>query len=181
MNNNFSINQVTLLGNLCKDPQQSSDKAPVRLSVSTRNSWRNKEGELKGYTTYHDYIDIWADQVRKYVMENLHQGDTIFLQGELAKESYEDKNGDKRIKYFIRAKEVRLVEHNANLDSTTDSNPSPTSSVTPPQTQKQSESAAVAEEDDVPFVGSDVAFDPNYQTLSVLKGVAPNTLTGVWE
>ena len=106
---------------------------------------------MKGYTTYHDYIDIWADQVRKYVMENLHQGDTIFLQGELAKESYEDKNGDKRIKYFIRAKEVRLVEHNANLDSTTDSNPSPTSSVTPPQTQKQSESAAVAEEDDVPF------------------------------
>ena len=64
MNNNFSINQVTLLGSLCKDPQQSSDKAPVRLSDSTRNSWRSKEGELKGYTTYHDYIDIWADQVR---------------------------------------------------------------------------------------------------------------------
>ena len=34
---------------------------------------------------------------------------------------------------------------------------------------------------DVPDVRSDVAFDPNYQTLSVLKGVAPNTLTGVWE
>ena len=114
-------------------------------------------------------------------MENLHQGDTVFLQGELAKESYEDKNGDKRIKYFIRAKEVRLVEHNADLDSTTDSNPSPTSSATPPQTQGKSESAAVAEEDDVLFVRSDVAFDPNYQTLSVLKGVAPNTLTGVWE
>ena len=34
---------------------------------------------------------------------------------------------------------------------------------------------------DVPDVRSDVAFDSNYQTLSVLKGVAPNTLTGVWE
>jgi len=30
-------------------------------------------------------------------------------------------------------------------------------------------------------VRSEVVFDSNYQTLSVLKGVAPNTLTGVWE
>jgi len=33
----------------------------------------------------------------------------------------------------------------------------------------------------VPFLRSDIAFDPNFQPLEVMRGTAPNNLLGVWE
>jgi single-strand DNA-binding protein len=156
MNNNFNLNKVTLLGRLGKDPEQSSDRAPVRISISTRVSWKDKEsGEWKDKTTWHDKVEIWG-RSGEYAMSNLHQGDMVYVDGELTKDSYEDKDGNKRVSYYVKANDIKLVERNPNAEEGEQQNSAPAakkSSNRPPASKqnKENQTAAQLEDDDVPF------------------------------
>lgn len=156
MNNNFNLNKVTLLGRLGKDPEQRSEKAPVEISVSTRISWKDKEsGEWKEKTTWHDRIQVWG-RSGEYAINNLHQGDMVYVEGELAKESYEAKDGGKRVNYYVKATDIKLVERNTNSDDEQGGSAAPAkkSGNRPPASKpnKQNEnSSAPLEDDDVPF------------------------------
>ena len=41
----FSLNQVQLIGRLGKDPEQSSDKAPVKASLATDRNYRDEKSD----------------------------------------------------------------------------------------------------------------------------------------
>lgn len=147
--NSFSINKVTLLGRLGRDPEQSSDRAPVKISVATTRSWKDKDGEWQDQTTWHSDIDVWG-KTGEYVMNNLHQGDVIYLEGELSKDSYEDKEGNKRVKYFIKANSINLVERNTRGSETEESERPAVAKKTAPK-KTNARQASLEEEDDVPF------------------------------
>jgi len=145
-----SINKVQLLGRIGKDPEQSSEKAPAKLDVVTSVRWKDRDsGEWKEKSTWHNKIEFWG-KTAEYVMNNLHQGDTVLIEGELATDQWEDKDtGQKRNRYFIKGTQINLVERNTKNQEPNGGD----SNVISYESKKRSKSSAQEElvEDSVPF------------------------------
>ena len=80
----------------------------------------------------------------------------VYVDGELTKDSYEDKDGNKRISYYVKANDIKLVERNPNAEEGEQENSAPTakkSSNRPPASKqnKENQTATQLEDDDVPF------------------------------
>ena len=86
----FSVNKVTLLGNLGKDPEYkviSSGVGVCSFSLATTDRIKNQSGEYEDRTEWHN-IECWrglADTCSKY----LKKGSKIYLEGRLKTDSYE--------------------------------------------------------------------------------------------
>lgn len=98
-----SVNQVTLLGNVGKDPEikslQNGNKV-ANFSIATSERWRDKNtGEQKEKTDWHAVVifshgnsDGLVGIVDKYV----RKGSKILVQGALKTRQWEDQSGQKR-------------------------------------------------------------------------------------
>ena len=153
--NSFSINKVTLLGRLGKDPERKSENGPAKLDLVTSVSWKNKEsGEWQEKSTWHNNIEVW-NKTADYVMNNLHQGDVIHIEGEMAKSSWENDQGEKRSSYFVKANQINLVERNTkNQEPDQDAVYAPeTKQAAPKKTNatNTNKNKAPLVDDDVPF------------------------------
>jgi single-strand DNA-binding protein len=104
-------NKVILIGRLGQDPEMRytpSGAAVTNFTLATDSKWRDKQGNLQEETTWHDVV-CWLKQA-EFVAEYAKKGRLVFVEGEIQKRSWEDKNGNKRISVEIRAKIVRLLE-----------------------------------------------------------------------
>ena len=88
-----SINQVTIMGNLTKDPvlkYTPSGVAVISFSMATNKSWIDKTtNEKKESVQYHNIV-FWrksAEVISQYVMK----GHALLIQGELQTRSWDDK------------------------------------------------------------------------------------------
>ena len=91
-----SVNRVTILGNLGKDPDIRSLKSGgkiVNLTVATSESWHDKaSGERKELTEWHRVVimnDALADVAEKY----LRKGSKLYLEGKLQTRKWTDQSG----------------------------------------------------------------------------------------
>jgi single-strand DNA-binding protein len=94
-----SINQVTIMGNLTKDPvlkYTPSGVAVISFSMATNRSWLDKTtGEKKEDVQYHNIV-FWqksAEVISQYVFK----GNSLLIQGRLQTRSWDDQqSGTKR-------------------------------------------------------------------------------------
>lgn len=91
-----SVNRVTLLGNLCKDPEvrntQSGGKI-VNLTVATSDTWNDKQsGERKERTEFHRVV-IFNDRLAGVAERFLSKGRKVYLEGELRTRKWTDQSG----------------------------------------------------------------------------------------
>ena len=92
----YSINKVTLVGNIGNEPEvktfQNGNKV-VNLSLATSERWKDKEsGEMKTNTEWHRVVifnPILADIAEKYVKK----GSKVYLEGQLQTRKWQDNNG----------------------------------------------------------------------------------------
>ena len=92
-----SVNKVTLIGNLGKDPElryTSSGVAVASFSVATNESWKDPEGNTQERTQWHNIV-AWR-KLAEICGEYLKKGGKIYLEGRLQYRNYDDKNGVKR-------------------------------------------------------------------------------------
>ena len=92
-----SVNKVTLIGNLGKDPElryTSSGVAVATFSMATSESWKDPEGNTQERTQWHNIV-AWR-KLAEVVGEYLKKGGKIYLEGRLQYRNYDDKNGVKR-------------------------------------------------------------------------------------
>lgn len=94
-----SVNKVTLLGNLGKDPEvrttQSGMKI-VNLSLATSESWTDKaSGERKDQTEWHRIV-IMNEQIGSVAERYLRKGSKCFLTGKLQTRKWTDQSGQDR-------------------------------------------------------------------------------------
>ena len=93
-----SVNKVTLLGNLGRDPEirHSQDGAKiVNLNVATSETWKDKSGERQERTEWHRVVifsPALADVAEKY----LRKGSKIFLEGQLRTRKWSDQSGQEK-------------------------------------------------------------------------------------
>ena len=89
-----SINKVILLGNLGADPEiryTAGGDAVATISVATSSSWNDKQsGEKREKTEWHRVV--FFRRLAEVVGEYLKKGSSIYVEGQLQTNSYEDKN-----------------------------------------------------------------------------------------
>ena len=88
-----SVNKVTLVGNLGRDPEiramQNGDKI-VQLSIATSDKWKDKNsGEQRERTEWHRVV-IFNDALGKIAEQYLKKGSTVYLEGQLQTRKWTD-------------------------------------------------------------------------------------------
>jgi single-strand DNA-binding protein len=106
-----SVNKVTLIGNLGKDPElryTSSGVAVATFSMATSESWKDPDGNAQERTQWHNIV-AWR-KLAEIVGEYLKKGSKIYLQGRLQYRNYDDKNGVKRYVTEIVMDELVMLD-----------------------------------------------------------------------
>jgi len=92
-----SVNRVTLIGNLGKDPDMQFLEGNIgfaKFSLATTETFKDRSGKLISQTEWHTIV-LWrglAELAQKY----LHRGSLVYIEGKIKTRSWEDKDGNKK-------------------------------------------------------------------------------------
>jgi len=106
-----SVNKVTLIGNLGKDPEvryTGSGVAVATFSVATNESWKDADGNPQERTEWHNIV-AWR-KLAEICGQYLKKGGKIYLEGRLQYRTYDDKNGVKRYVTEIVMNEMVMLD-----------------------------------------------------------------------
>lgn len=120
-----SLNQVTLMGNLTRDPelrQTPTGQTVTSFSLALNRSYKDSSGEWKEVT---DYVDIvcWGTLAER-VAQYMSKGRRCLVQGRLQSRSWEQ-DGNKRSKVEVQANDVTFLDSRGGGDD--DGGPAPAS------------------------------------------------------
>ena len=106
-----SINKVTLIGRLGRDPElkyTASGTAYCRFSVATDDSWTDRSsGERQERTEWHNVV-AW-ERLAEICGQYLAKGRQVYIEGSISSRQWEDKDGNKRTSFDIRARDMVLL------------------------------------------------------------------------
>ncbi len=91
-----SVNKVTLLGNLGRDPEVRSTQDGmkiVNLSIATSDRWKDRNsGEQKERTEWHRVV-IFNENLGRIAEQYLRKGSTVYVEGQLQTRKWTDQQG----------------------------------------------------------------------------------------
>jgi len=94
-----SINRVTLLGHLGRDPEirRTQDGRPIaNLRVATTETWRDKNsGERREKTEWHSVV-LFNEGLCRVAEQYLRKGSKIYVEGQLQTRKWQDQSGTDR-------------------------------------------------------------------------------------
>ena len=99
-----SLNRITLIGHLGKDPesiQTKTGKPMVRLSLATSESYKAKNEEWQKTTEWHNIVLF--GYAASNALKSLKKGSCAFVEGKISSNKYTGKNGEKKVSYQIMA------------------------------------------------------------------------------
>ncbi len=92
-----SINKVTILGNLTRDPELKytpNNTAVCTFGVATNRSWTTADGQVKEEAQYHRIV-AWQ-KLAELCNQLLNKGRKVYLEGRITYREYLDKSGQQR-------------------------------------------------------------------------------------
>ena len=91
-----SVNKVTLLGNLGRDPEVRSTQDGmkiVNLSIATSERWKDRNsGEQRERTEWHRVV-IFNEALARIAEQYLRKGSTVYIEGQLQTRKWTDQEG----------------------------------------------------------------------------------------
>jgi single-strand DNA-binding protein len=94
-----SVNKVTLIGNLGKDPEVrrlNSGEPVVNLRIATSENWRDKAtGERREKTEWHSVV-IFNENLAKVAEQYLKKGSKVYIEGQLQTRKWQDQQGQEK-------------------------------------------------------------------------------------
>ena len=105
------VNKVILLGNLGVDPEVrylENGSVVARVRLATSEYYKDREGNRIENTEWHD-IEMW-EGLAKVTEQYLRQGDTIYVEGKLKANTWQDKDGNNRKTIRVRATTMNIVK-----------------------------------------------------------------------
>ena len=151
-----SLNQVTLMGNLTRDPelrQTPNGQNVTSFSLALNRSYKDASGEWQEAT---DYIDIVAwGPLAERVSQYLNKGSRCLVQGRLQYSSWEQE-GKKRSKVEVNAHDVTFLDSRGASDE--GSSDSGASSASKPQPTKKKDDVVIEDIGDQPINLDDIPF-----------------------
>lgn len=104
------VNKVILIGNLGADPEVrhlSNGSVVANFNMATSESYTTKNGEKVTQTEWHR-IELW-DGLAKIAEQYLKKGRTVFIEGKLKTDSWQDNDGNQRSTTRIRGYNMQLL------------------------------------------------------------------------
>ena len=90
-----SINSVTIVGNVVRDPEirstQNGDRI-ANLTVATSERWKGKDGERQEKSEFHKVV-VFNDKITDVVEQWVKKGAKIGIQGSLQTRKWTNKDG----------------------------------------------------------------------------------------
>jgi single-strand DNA-binding protein len=94
-----SVNKVTLIGNLGRDPEMRSTQDGNRIAtftLATSETWRDRaSGERKERTEWHRIV-IFNERLAEIAEKYLRKGSKVYLEGALQTRKWTDQSGQER-------------------------------------------------------------------------------------
>jgi single-strand DNA-binding protein len=94
-----SLNKVTLIGNLGKDPEMRTNPSGGKIatfSLATSESWKDKAtGERRDKTEWHRVV-IFNDRLSDVVEKYLKKGSKVYIEGQLHTRKWTDQQGQEK-------------------------------------------------------------------------------------
>lgn len=112
-----SLNQVTLMGNLTRDPelrQTPSGQNVTSFSLALNRAYKDQSGEWQEATDYIDCV-CWGPLAER-VAQYLNKGRRCLVQGRLQSRSWEQ-DGAKRSKVEVLANDVTFLDGRGGGDN----------------------------------------------------------------
>ena len=150
-----SVNKVIIMGNLGKDPEIRNFPNGGRVcnfSVSTSESWKDKNsGEKQERTQWHN-ISILSEPLVNIAERFLKKGSKVYLEGQLETRKWQDNSGSDRYSTEIVLRpykgEITLIDNKADSNMTNE----PISNNQMDEIQENSVSPNVDDfDDEIPF------------------------------
>ena len=113
-----SVNKVTIIGNLGKDPESRSfpDGSPVcNISVACTEKYKDKSGELKEVTEWVNIV--FFGKLADVASDYLKKGSSVYVEGKLKTEKYTDKNGIERFSTKVIASSMQMLGGKPSVDT----------------------------------------------------------------
>ena len=104
------LNRVMLLGNLGADPElrmTNSGQAVLKMRLATSESYLDRNKVRQERTEWHNVV-VWGKRAEA-LSKFLSKGSRLFVEGGLRTSNYEDRDGNKRYRTEIIAKEIILA------------------------------------------------------------------------
>ena len=106
-----SVNRVTIIGNLGKDPETRyapSGDAVTNITVATTETWKDKAtGEKREATEWHRVV--FFGKLAEIAGQYLKKGSQVYLEGKLKTRKWQDKDGHERYTTEINADEMKML------------------------------------------------------------------------
>ena len=94
-----SVNKVTLLGRLGKDPEvrnfQNGGKV-VNFSVATSERYKDRDGNQQEKTEWHN-VAVFNEKLGEIAEKYLRKGAQVYLEGQLQTRKWQDQSGQDRL------------------------------------------------------------------------------------
>jgi len=105
-----SVNKITLIGNLGKDPEMRylpSGEAVAVFNVATTETWKDKQGGKQDRTDWHrvEFIGRIAEVCGEY----LKKGSSIYIEGSVRYDKWTDKDGVEKTMTKIRGDRMQML------------------------------------------------------------------------
>ncbi len=108
-----SLNKVTLIGNLGKDPEirtTSDGRELANFSIATSESWKDKvTGERKDKTEWHRVV-VFNEGLVRVIKSYVKKGSKLYIEGQLQTRKWTDSDNQERY-----TTEIVLQNYNSSL------------------------------------------------------------------
>lgn len=145
------MNSIIIKGRLTKDPElryTQSDTAVCTVNVAVDRPY-SKDKETDFFT-----VVFWR-QTAEFVSKYFAKGQEILVQGEMQSRKYEDKEGNNRVAWEIKADRVEFCGSRGQSDESTPttnkSNGKTTKKAPPPTAESEDDSGEAEDDGELPF------------------------------
>lgn len=113
-----SVNEVTLIGNVGRDPEVKLSKNGdqfATFSLATTYSYKPQGGDRVDNTEWHRIV-AWrtlAEQTSKYITK----GRKLYVKGRIQSRQYTDQSGAQRTAYEIVATQIEFLDSNKDREA----------------------------------------------------------------
>ena len=104
------VNKVILVGNLGKDPEVrylENGSVVANVTLATSESYKDKNGNRIENTEWHD-LEMW-DGLAKIAEQYLNKGKTIYVEGRIKSDTWQDDQGNNRKRTRIRVQNMTML------------------------------------------------------------------------
>jgi single-strand DNA-binding protein len=106
-----SVNKVTLIGNLGRDPEiryMPSGSAICNVTIATSRKWKDKSsGDMQEETEWHK-VSLF-DRLAEVAGEYCKKGKPVYIEGRLKTRKYTDKDGIEKYSTEVIASDLVLL------------------------------------------------------------------------